>query len=449
MDPITITNAIIFTVNEQDTIISNGTVRIHNGFIEHIGPTVAASHRVTNEYVIDARGRMALIPGLIDSHSHSSLLRGFYENETMLEWVKAQELENRVLTEDDAYTASLICYLEAVKGGTTCLSDMSRFMFRCGDAAKKIGLRVNLIPYLATNPEKAFFETIESTEKLVESHHLAANGRIRVSVGLSNLLFCNPQTYQWAVNYAASQQLRIHIQSSSFQQEVDAVQKKFGKRPISVLKDLGILGPQTVISDCIWLDEGEIQLLADSGTSTVYCPIREAKLASGYFPYTQLRQKKVSIGLGSGGPNSSNSLDMFESMKFASLLQKAFKQDPKVASANEVLRMATIEGAKLLGLENEIGSIEIGKKADVVLVDLWKPHFQPVLNDNLENSVLWNLIYSANAGDVHTVIVDGHVVMSDRKMTYLNEDHLLEMISSQTRDLLYRRSTFKEKGLHA
>lgn len=440
MDAITITNVIVFTVDQKDTVIPNGTVIIQNGFIKYAGPAEESHADVSNGFVVDGKGRLAIIPGLINVHSQSSLLRGFTENMSLLDSLPAYDQEFQVMTQDDAYEAAMICYLEAVKGGTTCIVDMNRFMDSCAHAAQKIGLRVNLVPYLVTEPGKNYFETIASSAKVVNMHHLSVNGRLRVSIGPEHLLNCLPETYQWVADFAREHQIGIHTNSSAQKEEVQAVIKKFGKRPIALLKERGVLGPKTVVAQCVWLDDDEIQMLADTGTSVAHCPVSNAKLACGIAPIQKMLRKGITVGLGSDAPISNNSLDMFEQMKFASLIQKASLLDPAVLPAAQMLRMATIDSARLLGIDHEIGSIEVGKKADLVLIDFWKPHLQPIVANDKDNCVLWNLVFAANGADVHSVIIDGDFVIDDGKFIHVTVNDALKAAAMQTEDFLSRWS---------
>jgi 5-methylthioadenosine/S-adenosylhomocysteine deaminase len=443
-----IRNGVIFTVDEQDRVYRDGTVVVRGDRIAAVGPSDQVGIPADTGRVIEAGGKMALIPGLIDTHSHSSLLRGVTENYQLLDWLPRYQLEHRALTEADAYYAALLSYLEALKGGTTCVMDMYRFMHRCAEAAGDLGLRVNLVPYAADTPGKDFFETMESTRRLIESQHGSQGGRVRVWVGLEHLFYCSPAAYQTAVDYSRHYGVGIHTHSSEQKEEVEAVEQHFGHKPIHLFQQYGILGPQTAIAHCVWLDESEIQLLKDTGTAVCHCPISNAKLAGGIAPIPEMLQAGIRVGLGTDGNISNNNLDMFEEMKLASLLQKVKHYDAAALPASTMLRMATIEGAKVLGLEREIGSIEVGKKADWVLLDLAQPNLMPWVwehnpNGIEETNILWNLVYAARASNVHTVFVDGIPVIEAGQSTRLSEAKALAEIQAQTEDLLRRREPFK------
>lgn len=437
-----IANAIIFTVDANNTIYPNGTIVLRDDRIEAVG----AAETIEIPFdarIIDAQGRMAVIPGLIDAHSHSSLMRGMTENYQLLDWLPRYQLEHRALTEEDAYYAALLSYLESLKGGTTCVMDMYRCMHRCAEAAGNLGIRVNLVPYAADMPGKDFFETLEGNRQLIETHHQSQSGRVRVWIGLEHLFYCSEDAYAKAQQYSQEYGVGIHTHSSEQKEEVDAVVQHFGKRPIERFHELGILGEHTSIAHCVWLNEDEIKLLADTGTSVSHCPTSNAKLAGGIAPILEMKQAGITVGLGTDGNISNNSLDMFEEMKFASLLQKVKRYDAAALSAPEVLRMATIDGARLLGLDREIGSLEVGKKADVVMLDLWQPNLMPIAWDGEYTNVLWNLVYSARGSNVDTVFVDGVMVVQSGRCTQVSEADVLQAIQTQTQDLLRRRESFK------
>lgn len=438
-----ISNAVIFTVDPNNTVYANGTLVLRDDRIIALGESGQVPIPADVTQTIQAEGKMAVIPGLIDTHSHSSLMRGVTENLQLLDWLPRYQLEHRALNEQDAYYAALLCYLEALKGGTTCVMDMYRYMHRCADAAGDLGLRVNLVPYAADMPGKDFFETPETNRRLIETHHLSQSGRVRVWVGLEHLFYCSEAAFAKAKAYSREYGVGIHTHSSEQQEEVTAVVQHFGKRPIELFRDLGILGEKTAIAHCVWLNDDEIKMLADTGTSVAHCPTSNTKLAGGIAPILEMQQAGITVGLGTDGNISNNNLDMFEEMKFASLLQKVKRYDAAALSAPETLRMATIEGAKLLGLDADIGSLEVGKKADLVLVDLQAPNLMPLVWQDGESNIIWNLIYAARAANVHTVFVDGKKVVEAGQSTQVNESEVLQQIQQQTLAHLQRRDSFK------
>ena len=246
-------DAAIFTVDPHNRVIPRGTLIVEDGRISAVGP----SDEVIippGMPVIDASGH-ALLPGLIDAHSHSSLMRGVTENMQLMEWLPWYQLEHRALTEEYAYHSARLCYLEALKSGTTCVMDMYRFMARCADAAGEIGLRVNLAPYVADAPGKDFFATRAENRALIHSHHGAQSGRIQVWMGLEHLFYCTPDAYREALECQADYSVGIHTHASEQKEEDDAVKAEFGRRSIAQLDHYGILGEGTLLAHCVWLTD--------------------------------------------------------------------------------------------------------------------------------------------------------------------------------------------------
>ena len=439
-------DAAIFTVDPHNRVIPRGTLIVEDGRISAVGP----SDEVIippGMPVIDASGH-ALLPGLIDAHSHSSLMRGVTENMQLMEWLPWYQLEPRALTEEYAYHSARLCYLEALKSGTTCVMDMYRFMARCADAAGEIGLRVNLAPYVADAPGKDFFATRAENRALIHSHHGAQNGRIQVWMGLEHLFYCTPDAYREALQCQADYGVGIHTHASEQKEEDDAVKAEFGRRSIAQLDHYGILGERTLIAHCVWLTDDEIKRVADTGTSIAHCPISNAKLASGVARVPEMLAAGITVGIGTDGPVCNNSLSLFEEMKFASLIQKATRLDATVLPADQILRMATINGARALGLGDRIGSLEVGKQADLLLLDLAQPNLTPTEINAAGGNLLWNLVFAADARNVAAVWVDGRQLIANGRTTQVSEQTVISeaqqqglALFQQCRDIAHLRTS--------
>ena len=439
-------DAAIFTVDPGNRVIPRGTLIVEDGRISAVGP----SDEVIippGMPVIDASGH-ALLPGLIDAHSHSSLMRGVTENMQLMEWLPYYQLEHRALTEDYAFHSARLCYLDALKSGTTCVMDMYRFMHRCADAAGEIGLRVNLAPYVADEPGKDFFATRAENRALIHSHHGSQNGRIQVWMGLEHLFYCTPDAYREALECQAEYGVGIHTHACEQKEEDDAVKAHFGRRSIAQLDHYGILGERTLIAHCVWLNDDEIKRIADTGTAISHCPISNAKLASGVARVPEMLAAGITVGLGTDGPVCNNSLSLFEEMKFASLIQKATRLDATVLPADQILRMATINGARALGLGDRIGSLEVGKQADLLLLDLAQPNLTPTEINAAGGNLLWNLVFAADARNVAAVWVDGRQLIANGRATRVNEQQVLSeaqqhglALFQQCRDISHLRTS--------
>jgi 5-methylthioadenosine/S-adenosylhomocysteine deaminase len=201
---------------------------------------------------------------------------------------------------------------------------------------------------------------------------------------------------------------------------VEEVLRKYGRTPVNQMENLGLLSSSLVACHCVWLTESDMDLLTRRGVKVVHNPESNMKLASGVAPVPDLLARGVTVGLGTDGCASNNNLDMFQEMDSAAKLNKVYRQDPTVMPSNVVLEMATLGGAKVLGLEREIGSLEVGKKADVIILDLHRPHLQPIYN------IVSHLVYSATGADVRDVIIDGKLVMRDRKLLTIDEETILQ-----------------------
>jgi len=349
--------------------------------------------------------------------------------------------KRRVLKSDDAYVASLMCYSEMIKAGITCALDMYRFMDRCADAAEKVGILAVLAPYVADRPGYEYFEKLEDNEKLIRAKHGSAEGRISVWVGLEHLVHCSEDAFRKAREYADKYGVGIHTHGEESLEMYLRLTQEYGRYPIEILRDYGILGPKTVLAHCVWLTPIEMEILAGTGTSVAHCPVSNMKMASGVAPIPELLNRGVNVCLGSDGVKENNRLDLIQEMKVASLLQKAHRLNASLLPAEQVLRMATINAAKASGMEKDIGSLEEGKKTDIILVDLKKLHLAPLLLGEFSN-VIPNLVFAAQASDVETVLIDGKIVMENHVLKNVNEEMIMERAAEVTHDLLERRKPF-------
>ncbi len=385
-----------------------GSVLVDGDRILAVGPDaeVAADPRSRLAEVIDATG-CAVIPGLQNCHMHSGLLRGTAESMSLWNWLTTYvDPAHRALTPEIAAVASRLCYAESVLAGTTSVMDMWRYMDGAAAAAAEIGLRATLVPYVADEPGYDYFETLETNRALLDTTRSAADGRVRTWVGLEHLMYCSAGCFTEAAALAAEYDTGLHTHSSESVWEVEEALRRWGRRPIEVMFDRGILGPRTVVAHCVWLSDGEIRILADTGTTVAHCPCSNMKLSSGAARVGAMRAAGVTVGLGSDGEKENNNLDLVEEMKFASLLQKVTTLDPTTGDPWDVLAMATADGAAVLGLSDSTGTLEPGKRADVVVIDLGGLHTTPVRRGP-ESNVAAHLVFSATGRDVRDVWVDG------------------------------------------
>jgi len=434
---ILIKNGIVVTMDHDRKIIENGAVAISGDRIEAVGKTDEISGKIKADQIIDAKNKI-IMPGLIDLHYHTALARGVSDGlllGTYLETFWYPKLQN--LKPEEAYWAAMLTYGEAIKSGTTTANDMYRHMIKCGEAAETLGIRAILSCDCADESEK--LDTLRDNEEVVRAMQGRANGRIQVRIGVEWMPI---SSYEFLADVRATanrNKVGIHIHLNESLGELEASKKKFGKRPVEVAYDLGILGPDCVAAHCVWLTPTEIRLLRETSTSVSHDPGSNAKLGNGICPVPELLASGVTVGLGHDDSECNNTVDLFEAMKLASVIHRAHRVDSTLMQPQTVLEMATINGAKGLQMEKEIGSIEPRKKADVILVDTHKLRLTPVISGKQLN-VLSHLVYATHGDDVDTVIIDGKIVMESRVIKTFSEDMIIEKATQACKDVLARIS---------
>ena len=362
------------------------------------------------------------MPGFINCHTHAgmSLFRGCADDMEVDEWktkfIKPAELK---MTKEDMYTASMLSFIEMIKSGTTTLNDMYFDEEETAKAAEKIGIRAMLSRQIGDSGNGADSKIKEAGE-LYNNWNDKANGRIKVCVGLDSPDELSQETIKKTVELAKQLNCPIHMQYLETKDEIRKIREKYNMSVIDYIKQTGVFDVKTILAHGVWADEYDLMELQFHDTSVVNTPISNCKLGSGIGDMKFLLEGGVNIALGTDDIACSNTLDMFESMKSCAYSQKVLYKQASAISARKVLELATIKGAKALGLQKDVGTIEIGKKADLIIVDLNKPHLAPLHN------VYSALVYSANGSDVDTVIIDGNVVMENRKILTVDEGEIVE-----------------------
>jgi 5-methylthioadenosine/S-adenosylhomocysteine deaminase len=338
--------------------------------------------------------------------------------------------------------ASKLCYAESILAGTTSVMDMWRFMEGSARVAEQLGLRATLVPYVADAEGYDYFESTDSNRRLLDSVGANPTGRVRAWVGLEHLMYCSDKCFSDAAAMAAEYGTGLHTHSSESIWEVQESLARWGRRPIEVMWNRGVLGPQTVIAHCVWLDDREIEILARTGTAVAHCPCSNMKLASGPARVGDMRAHGVAVGIGSDGEKENNNLDLLEEMKFASLLQKVTTLDPAAGDPWDILTMATCEGAQVLGLASMTGSLVAGMKADVTIVDLTGLHTTPVLH-GADLNVAAHLVFSARGSDVRDVWVDGRRLVEGRVPVTFDVDVVRQEAQAAAEELFARRAALR------
>jgi 5-methylthioadenosine/S-adenosylhomocysteine deaminase len=438
-DRVLIRGGIVLPMDGARTVLDPGSVLVDGDEIVAVGPRDLLDAAADNASVVDVSGR-AIIPGLHNCHLHSGLLRGTAESKSLWDWLATYvDPAHRALTPEIAEAASLLCYAESLRFGTTSVMDMWRFMEGSARAAEHVGIRATLVPYVADEPPYDYFESPASNRRLLEMDFSSTKGRVRAWVGLEHLLYCTPEAYALARSLMTEFGAGLHTHSSETPWEVEESIRRYGRRPIEELHARGVLGPKTVIAHCVWLDDHEISLLAETRTSVAHCPCSNMKLASGAAPVGALRVAGVKVGLGSDGEKENNNLDLVEEMKFASLLQKVTSLDPTSGDPWDILQMATLDGARVLGLDQLSGSLEPGKRADIVTINLRTLHTTPVMH-GADFNVVAHIVFSACGHDVDRVWVDGRLLVSAGQVLSVDEVAVREAAQHAAEQLFERRA---------
>jgi 5-methylthioadenosine/S-adenosylhomocysteine deaminase len=423
------------------TVYASGSVLVDGDTIVAVGPTaeVELHPLAASAEVIDTAGQVVL-PGLTNGHMHSGLMRGVAESMSLWDWLDNYYNQGlKAVTPELAEIACLLAYTENLRFGNTSVMDMYRFLDGGARAAERVGIRATLVPYVADAPEFDYMETLATNRALLESTRVAVDGRVRTWVGLEHMFYCSDRCFRDAMALAEEFDTGLHTHSSESIFEVQESLRLYGRRPIEEFYNRGILSDHTVVAHCVWLDDREIELLARTGTSVIHCPCSNMKLASGPARIRDMHRAGITVGIGSDGEASNNNLDLFDEMKFASLLQKVSLLDPTVGDPWDVLTMATLGGARALGLDQVTGSLEVGKRADVITVDLRALHFIPVFAERYENLAA-HLVFSARGTDVSSVWVDGRRLMTSGVITSVDAASLMATAQAAAEELFARRA---------
>jgi len=437
MSSVLIKNGTLVTMDEQNSIVREDLF-IENDRITSIGPKEKSA-----EVVIDATGS-AVIPGFIQTHIHlcQTLFRGSADDLALIDWLKKRvwPLEAAHSAESIAASAAL-GIAELIKGGTTCAltmetvnhtSEVFRVVQESGFRATVGKCMMDKGDEVPTALREETNNSVSQSIELLEEWHGKENGRIRYCFAPRFAVSCTQELLEQVGQLSRQRGVMIHTHASENRTECEMVETETGMRNVAYLNQVGLTGRHVALAHCVHLSDDEIDILLRTKTNVVHCPSSNLKLGSGIAPVANLLDRGVSISLGADGAACNNRLDMFTEMRTAALLQKAL-HGPQVLTAQRVLRMATIDGARALGLEREIGSLEAGKKADLALIGLEELHSSPKAED-----VVSTVVYSAGPGDVKTVMVDGRILMKDRELLTLNESAVIEKANAEMAQLFVR-----------
>lgn len=421
---------VVVTVDAAWSVFE-GDLAVRDGRIVALGPRL----EVEAARVLDVGGN-AVMPGFVNAHMHEVLDRGLFEDLPFMRW-----LEEFALPKDKSYeprhmrAAALLNQLEMIRGGTTAFIDIFRHPAEAAEVAERSGLRGTFAPQLIDEPAGAG-ETLDSTIAFIEAWRDRVPDRIRTWFGPHAIYSCHEPTFARIRELAGAYGVGIHTHLAESEAEVAIVSERTGGlTPAAYLDRLLGLGPDVVAAHCIQLTDSDLELLAERDVGVGHCPTSNMKLGNGVARVPELQAAGVRVGLGTDSVMTNNNLDMFEETRQAGLLQKLARRDATVLSAPDLLRLATMGSARALGLDAEIGSLEVGKRADLIVVDLHATHCWPVFRERGGN-VAEHLVWSCNDADVLHTVVGGEVLMEDRVVRTLDPVEIEELVDREARDLL-------------
>jgi 5-methylthioadenosine/S-adenosylhomocysteine deaminase len=418
---ILVKNGTVLTMDHQQRQIPDGAVAVTGDCIAAVGPAEAFSgwHAVR---VIDARGGI-IMPGLVNTHTHAAMtcFRGLADDLPLMTWLNEHIFPAEAkLDPEKVYRGSLLACAEMILSGTTCFCDMYLFEDAVARAAKRSGMRAVVGEVLFDFPSPNYGPIEQGfayTEHLIEKWR--QDPLIRVAVEPHSPYLCSPALLEKAFALAQRHNLLVVTHLSETGSEVTTIRQRYGLTPVGHLADLGLLSANLLACHCVVLTQKDIEMLQQSSVKVAHNPESNMKLASGIAPVPELLKAGITVGLGTDGCASNNDLDLFLEMDTAAKLHKAHRLDPTVMDARTVLKMATIAGARALGLDHITGSLEEGKRADIIVIDTHKPHLVPLYHPASQ------LVYAARGSDVTVSIINGAVVMQDRKLLNLNLEQVM------------------------
>jgi 5-methylthioadenosine/S-adenosylhomocysteine deaminase len=423
---ILITGGRTLLLNSTNAAPDRSAIAIKGSDIIDIGPAAELEIKYKAKKTINAENSLVM-PGFVNCHTHAAMtcFRGMADDLELMDWLNNYifPAEAKNVNKELAYWGTLLAAAEMIKSGTTTFCDMYIFEDETARAAKQAGLRCLVGEVLFDFPSpnvKTPAEGLDYTRMLIEKWQ--NDPLVNIIVEPHALYTCSPALLTAAGKLADEYSVPLGIHLLENQAEKNQLQQKLGKGAVSFLKEINYLHERLIAFHCVCLTEDDLRLFAEYGCKVSHNLVSNMKLASGIAPVPDMLKAGITVGLGTDGCASNNTLDMFRDMSTAALLHKAARLDPTVMDARTVVRMATIEGARALGMGNIIGSLKVGKKADIIIIGLNKPHLTPLYNEYS------HLVYAAGGADVDTTIINGRVVMENRRLLTIDENEIMQKV---------------------
>ncbi|MBW2645575.1 MAG: amidohydrolase [Deltaproteobacteria bacterium] len=421
-------NGTIITMDPGFDVLDKGFVGVSNGVIKEVTPQKDDAPLPEARESIDARGGI-IMPGLVNTHTHApmSLFRGLADDLPLMKWLNEYifPAESRFINPESVFAASLLSCAEMILSGTTCLCDGYFFEDKVAEAVHKIGMRgvlgQGVIDFPAPgvpDPKK----NIDAAERFM-TNWTGVSPLITPGLFCHSPYTCSEQTLKAAKSLANKKRGLFQIHAAETRAELAEIQKRYQSTPIQYLDRIGIIDDHTLLVHAIYLNETDMERIQNHGAKISVTTESEMKLASGVARIPELIERGITVGLGTDGCASNNDLDLFQEMGMTAKLQKVQTGDPTVMDARAVVAMATIEGAEAIGLGSLIGSIEVGKRADMIVIDTRKPHLTPMYHPYS------HLVYAASGSDVNDVIIDGKIVMKDRELKTIDVQEVMATVN--------------------
>jgi 5-methylthioadenosine/S-adenosylhomocysteine deaminase len=419
-----IAGGMVVTMDGQRHIYDDGAVVVSGDSIVAVGPRAELEAKYASKQTIDAKNKLVL-PGFINGHTHvpMTLFRGLHDDVTLADWLYKYifPAEAKNVTEPFVRWGTKLAAAEQIRSGVTTFADMYYFEDAVAEETKAAGMRGVLGETFIDFPapdNKNESEMLAYTEKFLKKWQ--GDPLIHASVAPHSIYTCSQKTLQDASALARKYHAPILIHMAEMKKEWEDSEKLHGASPTQYLERIGVLGPDVIAAHCIFVDDADRKIIAQNNVGCVHNPSSNMMIASGVAPVPEMRAAGIAVGLGTDGPaGSNNDLDLMEEIDLAAKLAKITKMNPLALNAQAVVEMATIDGARALHLQKEIGSLEPGKKADLILIDLDEPNAVPMYD------VYAQIAYSLKASDVQTVMIAGQIVMQDRKLLTVNEEETI------------------------